>query len=92
MEDQELKRLIITTKKEGDFLNVQLTDSGTGIPAEIQEKIFDPFFTTKAIGKGTGLGLEFVQQIIKVQHNGAVYLDSKPGGTTFTICIPIKES
>jgi signal transduction histidine kinase len=92
MEDQEVKRLIITTKKEGDFLNVQLTDSGTGIPAEIQEKIFDPFFTTKAIGKGTGLGLEFVQQIIKVQHNGAVYLDSKPGGTTFTICIPIKES
>jgi signal transduction histidine kinase len=92
MEDQSVKQLTITTKKEGEFVNVLLSDTGTGIPKEIQDKIFDPFFTTKAVGKGTGLGLEFVQQIIKAQHNGSVYLDSEPGKTIFTICIPIKAS
>lgn len=92
MENQPIQKLTITTVREGEFINVQLTDTGTGIPQEIQDKIFDPFFTTKAVGKGTGLGLEFVQQIIKTQHNGAIYLDSKPGKTIFTICIPIKES
>ncbi len=92
MEDQETKKLTITTKKDGEFVNVLIQDSGKGIPADIQDKIFDPFFTTKAVGKGTGLGLEFVQQIIKTQHNGTVYLDSVPGKTIFTICIPIKAS
>lgn len=92
MEDQEQKQLRITTKTEGNFIKVLIADTGTGIPKEIQDKIFDPFFTTKAIGKGTGLGLEFVQQIIKVQHNGTVDLSSKPGETIFTICLPINES
>jgi signal transduction histidine kinase len=84
--------MTITTKKEGEFINVIIADTGTGIPQDMQSKIFDPFFTTKAIGKGTGLGLEFVQQIVKVQHNGAVYLKSEPGNTIFTICLPIKAS
>ena len=91
MEDREEKRLTITTKRDGDFANVLIADTGGGIPQDIQEKIFDPFFTTKAVGKGTGLGLEFVQQIIKAQHNGAIYLDSEPGKTVFTICFPIRE-
>ena len=78
------------TKKDGDFVNISIQDSGMGIPQDIQDKIFDPFFTTKEIGKGTGMGLEFVHQIIKNQHNGSIYLDSKPGETIFTICIPIK--
>ena len=89
MENQEVKKLTITTKKEGDFVNVIIQDTGSGIPQEMIDQIFDPFFTTKPIGKGTGLGLEFVQQIVKVQHNGAVYVDSKPGDTKFTICFPI---
>jgi signal transduction histidine kinase len=92
MEKQGLKKLTITTKKEGEFIKVLLADTGAGIPQDIQDKIFDPFFTTKAIGKGTGLGLEFVQQIVKVQHNGSVYLQSEPGHTIFTICLPIKAS
>ncbi|WP_339880647.1 ATP-binding protein [uncultured Algoriphagus sp.] len=92
MEDQEVKELTITTKREGKFINVKLTDTGMGIPQDIQDKIFDPFFTTKPVGKGTGLGLEFVQQIIKVQHHGSVYLESEPGNTTFTICIPIEDN
>ncbi|MEQ8240281.1 MAG: ATP-binding protein [Cyclobacteriaceae bacterium] len=92
MSESTLKQLTISSKKDGEFVNVSITDTGSGIPEEIQGKIFDPFFTTKAIGKGTGLGLEFVQEIVRLQHNGAVYLQSKPGETTFTICVPIKAS
>lgn len=92
MEASDTKRLSISTKRDGEFVNISIQDSGSGIPEEIQDKVFDPFYTTKAIGKGTGLGLEFVQQIIKTQHNGAIYLDSKPGKTIFTICIPIKAT
>jgi signal transduction histidine kinase len=89
MENAPEKVLEIKTLLDRDFINVYIIDSGTGIPKEIQEKIFDPFFTTKAMGKGTGLGLEVVRQIIN-QHNGKIELTSNPGGTTFKICFPIK--
>jgi signal transduction histidine kinase len=80
--------LEIVTEKKDSFINVKIIDNGPGIPQDIQDKIFDPFFTTKAIGKGTGLGLEVVRQIIN-QHNGKVYLNSEPGRTEFIVCFPI---
>ncbi len=89
MENVPEKTLEIKTQLDRDFINVYIVDSGTGIPKEIQDKIFDPFFTTKAMGKGTGLGLEVVRQIIN-QHNGKIELTSNPGRTTFKICFPIK--
>lgn len=89
MENSETKILEIKTIKDRDFINVFIIDSGSGIPKEIQDKIFDPFFTTKAMGKGTGLGLEVVRQIIN-QHNGKIELTSQPGRTEFKICFPIK--
>lgn len=92
MEDQSEKKLTITTSQDGDFIKVKINDSGSGIPEDVKDKIFDPFFTTKPIGKGTGLGLENVQQIIRVHHNGTVDVDSKPGDTTFTVCVPIKAT
>ncbi|MEM7106574.1 MAG: ATP-binding protein [Bacteroidota bacterium] len=87
MENAERKKLEIETIHEGDFINVNITDSGSGIPDEVQDKIFDPFFTTKPVGKGTGLGLDVVRKIIS-QHNGSLGVSSKPGKTTFTICLP----
>lgn len=87
MEDVEKKTLELKTTRQGDFVNVSIIDSGNGIPEDIQGKIFDPFFTTKKVGKGTGLGLDVVRQIVS-QHNGDVRLDSKPGRTEFLICIP----
>lgn len=89
MENATEKVLEIKTQLDREFIIVYIIDSGTGIPKEIQDKIFDPFFTTKAMGKGTGLGLEVVRQIIN-QHNGKIELTSKPGRTEFKICFPIK--
>lgn len=88
MEGRTNNTLEIKTEKKGSFINVSIIDNGPGIPKEIQDKIFDPFFTTKSIGKGTGLGLEVVRQIIN-QHNGKVYVDSVPERTEFLICFPI---
>lgn len=90
MEGQPKKKLTIKTLAEGPFVNVKISDTGSGIPESIKDKIFDPFFTTKEIGKGTGLGLEVVYQIVTNQHKGAIYVDSKPGYTTFKVCIPSK--
>jgi two-component system cell cycle sensor histidine kinase/response regulator CckA len=71
-----------------DYVLVEVSDSGTGIPAAIVDKIFEPFFSTKEVGKGTGLGLSTVYGIIK-QTGGFVYVDSAEGkGTTFRIFLP----
>jgi two-component system, cell cycle sensor histidine kinase and response regulator CckA len=72
----------------GDYVLVEIIDTGTGIPAKIRDKVFEPFFTTKEVGKGTGLGLSTVYGIVK-QTGGFVYLDSTMGeGTTFRIFLP----
>ena len=81
-------QLRIKTKKDKEYAEITITDNGPGIPEEIRSRIFDPFFTTKDIGKGTGLGLDVVNQIIK-QHKGTVKVNSVPGRTSFVICFPI---
>src|SRR5437588_3151532 len=67
---------------------IALSETGTGIPADIVDKIFEPFFSTKEVGKGTGLGLSTVYGIVK-QTGGFVYVNSEEGkGTTFDIFLP----
>jgi two-component system cell cycle sensor histidine kinase/response regulator CckA len=71
-----------------EYVLVEVTDTGTGIPPAIIEKIFEPFFSTKEVGKGTGLGLSTVYGIIK-QTGGFVYVDSTENkGATFRIFLP----
>jgi two-component system cell cycle sensor histidine kinase/response regulator CckA len=70
-----------------DYVLIEVSDTGTGIPPEIIEKIFEPFFSTKEVGKGTGLGLSTVYGIVK-QTGGFVYADSAPGRTAFRIFLP----
>jgi len=74
-----------------DTMDIEIKDTGSGIPPEVLPKIFDPFFTTKDVGKGSGLGLYVVQEIIH-EHDGCIGACSEPGkGTTFIIRFPIKE-
>jgi two-component system, NtrC family, sensor kinase len=74
-----------------DTIDIEIKDTGSGIPPEILPKIFDPFFTTKDVGKGSGLGLYIVQEIVH-EHDGCIGVCSETGkGTAFVIRFPIKE-
>lgn len=81
--------LKITTSRDGNFVCVEITDSGTGIPPEIQSRIFESFFTTKSVGKGTGLGLDIARRIVENRHHGTIVLESQPGETRFSIRLPL---
>ena len=83
-------KIVIKTFQQGDWLVVQIKDTGPGIPEDIQSKIFDPFFTSKAPGEGTGLGLNISHNIIVQKHKGKIAVNSKPGETCFEIKLPIK--
>ena len=75
-------------KLEQGQVELRVSDTGPGIPKEIQQKIFEPFFTTKPAGQGTGLGLSVTYGIIK-DHGGEIRLESEVGeGTTFIITLP----
>jgi signal transduction histidine kinase len=76
--------------KGGEAVEIQVEDTGHGIPEEIRARIFDPFFTTKEAGKGTGLGLSLVYEIVQ-KHGGTITVQSEIGkGTLFSVLLPIE--
>ena len=81
--------ITLRTRREGDFVVVEVTDNGPGIPPEIRDRIFEPFFTTKPPGKGTGLGLDISYRIIVHRHRGDLGVRSRPGETTFVVKLPL---
>jgi DNA-binding response OmpR family regulator/signal transduction histidine kinase len=75
----------------GNYIEVCVRDTGSGMPKEVRDKIFEPFFTTKGSGKGTGLGLSMAYGTINA-HNGSVYVESEPNvGTTFHMLFPVTD-
>ena len=88
-----LPTIVISTEYlDDDSVVVRISDNGTGIPAESQEKMFQTFFTTKPRGAGTGLGLAIGREIIVKKHGGTINCWSEMGtGTEFAIALPIKH-
>jgi signal transduction histidine kinase len=85
-------RLTISTEADGDErVLVTITDSGPGIPEDMQKRIFEPFFTTKPVGQGTGLGLDISYRIVVGRHGGDIRVESTPGDTRFIVCLPLTE-
>jgi PAS domain S-box-containing protein len=81
--------LSLRTFRLGDEVAISVSDTGQGIPPEIQDRIFEPFFTTKAAGEGTGLGLAVSFGIVQ-EHGGRISVESRVGqGSTFTVWLPI---
>ncbi|MGO9951032.1 MAG: sensor histidine kinase [Dissulfurispiraceae bacterium] len=85
-------RSMLPRTGDGDAVYIRITDTGKGIPREIIGKIFDPFFTTKDVGKGSGLGLSIVHEIIE-EHGGCIGAKSEVDkGTTFLIRLPLPQN
>ncbi|MDI3324949.1 ATP-binding protein [Pontibacterium granulatum] len=78
----------VTSRYDGENIEIRVTDTGKGIEQEAIKKLFDPFYTTKPVGEGTGLGLSISYGIIK-EHQGEILVQSKVGaGTSFTLVLP----
>jgi PAS domain S-box-containing protein len=86
-------KITITTVHDGDWAELRIKDTGTGIPDACRDKVFDPFFTTKEVGKGTGQGLTLAQNVIVKKHSGRIWFETEIGkGTTFLFRLPISGS
>ena len=83
-------RITVSTARDGEWVEIRVRDTGTGIPDEFQSSIFNPFFTTKAVGKGTGQGLAIAHSVIVQKHGGTISFETVRGrGTTFQVRIPV---
>ncbi len=86
-------KIRVSTSQEGGDAVVRISDTGSGIPAEIRDKIFDQFFTTKDVGRGTGQGLSIAHGVVVGKHGGTIDLESEVGkGTTFIVRLPLQAS
>jgi PAS domain S-box-containing protein len=84
--------ITISTSYNQDYLEVSVTDTGTGIPKDVQDHVFNPFFTTKDVGQGTGQGLAIAQDIVVVKHQGELFFETEEGaGTRFVMRLPLRK-
>jgi C4-dicarboxylate-specific signal transduction histidine kinase len=91
LEDSKRKTIRIASSRDEERIRITFSDTGPGIPRELQQRIFDPFFTTKEVGTGTGLGLSITYSILK-EYGGGISVASRPGnGATFLVELPFAE-
>ena len=89
-DDSEPGRIILRTKLNPPWAEIQVEDNGIGMSESVRKRTFEPFFTTKEIGQGTGLGLSVSYFIITNNHKGQMEVQSAPGqGTCFTLRLPL---
>lgn len=82
----------VDTCRDGDWVEIRISDTGTGIPDATKDKIFNPFFTTKEVGKGTGQGLAIAHNVIVERHGGQITFETEESkGTTFFVRLPIES-
>jgi PAS domain S-box-containing protein len=85
--------ITVSTRRDGDWVEVRVADSGNGIPARVRDKIFTPFFTTKPLGKGTGQGLALARSVVVDKLEGTITFESEEGaGSTFIIRLPLEPA
>jgi signal transduction histidine kinase len=85
--------LTLRTRAEGDWVIVEIADTGGGMPPEVVARAFEPFFTTKDVGRGTGLGLDIARRIVVERHGGLIDIDSpahEDKGTLMRVSLPLK--
>jgi signal transduction histidine kinase len=81
----------VTSRREGEWAEIAVSDTGTGIPEAVRSRIFDPFFTTKSVGHGTGQGLAIARAIVVEKHRGVIRFETVVGqGTTFIVRLPLQ--
>jgi signal transduction histidine kinase len=87
---QTLGKITICTRREDDWAEVQIEDTGCGVPERHRSRVFELFFTTKEAGRGTGQGLALAHTIIVKKHGGQIWFQSEEGkGTTFFVRLPL---
>ncbi|MBU1001883.1 MAG: PAS domain S-box protein [Proteobacteria bacterium] len=85
-------QITLRTRRDGDWVRIEVEDNGPGMDAATRKRVFEPFFTTKEAGEGTGLGLSVSYFIITTKHGGEFSVESAPGhGTTFIIRLPVRS-
>jgi two-component system NtrC family sensor kinase len=86
-------KIVVRTRRAGDFVEISISDTGHGIRPEDRSRIFAGGFTTKAVGIGTGLGLSISKKIVEETHDGSIDFESEVGrGTTFHVRLPIEQA
>ena len=88
--DGERGKIVVRTRQCPNWVEIEVQDSGAGIPEHARDRIFEPFFTTKDVGKGTGQGLAIARSVVVDKHGGTIQFVTENGkGTTFTIRLPL---
>jgi len=82
---------VAVSRTPDDAVRVDVTDSGPGIPPEVQPRVFEPFFTTKRVGEGSGLGLSICADVV-ARHGGSLTFETRPGRTTFSVVLPSRPA